>query len=181
MTSSHSIAVSVAGSLILTIALVHEGPSEGARLPASHQPDSCPVTRVPDRPFHPPAPYPHLAPSEAHFWHGVDGLWTMLRQDGTWRGIPPDRGYRRGYRDKLFWWRPGYDGYREPVAPLAVSARRLDGDAPVVVIPSATNAHHEDFGGWAMLVALDIPGTGCWEITGRYGDEAVTFVTWVVP
>jgi hypothetical protein len=30
-----------------------------------------------------------------------------------------------------------------------------------------------------MLVAPDIPTTGCWEISGRYGVETVTFVVWV--
>jgi hypothetical protein len=62
-----------------------------------------------------------------------------------------------------------------------VTAKRIDGDAPILAVPFATNAHHEDFGGWAMLVALDIPTTGCWEITGRYDEHVVTFVTWVLP
>jgi hypothetical protein len=62
---------------------------------------------------------------------------------------------------------------------LTVTAWRLDASAPLYTASSATNAYHPDFGGWAMLVAPDIPTTGCWEISGHYGVETVTFVVWV--
>jgi hypothetical protein len=32
-----------------------------------------------------------------------------------------------------------------------------------------------------MMVGMDIPTPGCWEITGRYEDDELTFVVWVVP
>jgi hypothetical protein len=152
--------------------------------PALHSsaqvPDWCPVTLAPETPWVPPAPYPAQAPGADRFWFGDDALWTMPRRDGTWRGIPPDLGFGRGYRDKSFWWRAGYHGPSEPVPWLTVTGRRLDRDAPLYHPDAATNAHHVDFGGWAMLVGLDIPTSGCWELTGRYGNASVTYVVWVV-
>ncbi|MGH2436742.1 MAG: hypothetical protein ACRDFA_07095 [bacterium] len=150
----------------------------GSRVPV---PDSCPVTVPSDPLFSPPAPYPVQAPSAGRFWYGTVGLWTMLKADGVWSGVPPTEGYRRGYRDKVFWWRPGYDGRTEQRPKLTVSGKRLDGDAPRLFVSAATNAHVEDFGGWTMLTALDIPTTGCWELTGSYLAETLTFVVWVVP
>ncbi|HSF15823.1 MAG TPA: hypothetical protein VLK65_09740 [Vicinamibacteria bacterium] len=164
--------------LALTLMALGVAVSYVALAPAQ-VPTSCPVSLPPETPFTPPTPYPTEAPYGT-FWWGTEGLWTMLRADGTWRGVPPDRGYRRGYRDKVFWWRPGYDGRVEPRPELEVTGRRIDAEAPPFTVPSATNAHSEDFGGWTMLTGVDIPTTGCWEITGRYADESLTFVVWVV-
>jgi len=161
---------------VLPAMLLSAPPGPGAEAPV---PASCPVTLPADVPFTPPSPYPARAPYD-RFWHGTEGLWTMLRDDGTWRGVPPDQGYRRGYRDKVFWWRPGYSPRTEPRPNLVVRGRRLDGDAPPIGLCSATNAYHRDFGGWTMLVAVDLPTEGCWELSARYGDESVTFVVWVV-
>jgi hypothetical protein len=151
------------------------------RTPLVQVPTSCPVTLPPTSPLIPPSPYPPRAPGNKTFWHGTEEFWTMLRGDGVWRGVPPDRGYRRGYRDKLFWWRPGYDGRVEQRPELTVTGRRIDGEAPFLHIPVGTNAYHKDFGGWAMLVAPDIPTLGCWELTGRYRGHEVTFIVWVAP
>jgi len=32
-----------------------------------------------------------------------------------------------------------------------------------------------------MLVGVDIPTIGCWEITGRYAGHTLSFVVWVAP
>jgi hypothetical protein len=31
----------------------------------------------------------------------------------------------------------------------------------------------------AMVVGINFPTLGCWEITGRYGDDTLTFVVWL--
>ena len=146
-------------------------------------PAFCPVTLPSDPAVVPPPPYPKSAPSARHFWYGSRGLWTMLSVDGQWRGVPPTEGYRLGYRDKLFVWRPGFDGRKESRPALTITGTRLDGDAPDIFIPEATNAHHPDFGGngWNMLKAVDIPTTGCWQLSARYSGESLTFVVWVTP
>ena len=60
---------------------------------------------------------------------------------------------------------------------LSVTARRIDGDAPVVHVADATNAKLQS--GWAMLLMLEIPTSGCWEITGNYRADSLSMVVWV--
>ena len=86
----------------------------------------------------------------------------MWQADGTWAGLPRNE---RGFRQNVFWWYPGFDGRVEGRPDLKVTGRRLDG-TEAFVQPSATNAHHDDFGGWAMLAGIDVPTAGCWELTG---------------
>jgi hypothetical protein len=37
--------------------------------------------------------------------------------------------------------------------------------ADLVVAERATNTYRRDFGGWAMLVDIEFPIAGCWEVT----------------
>jgi hypothetical protein len=90
-------------------------------------------------------------------------------------------GPTHNYRNKLFWWRQGYSGATEQRPELAVSGRRLDGEAQPATVSRATNAYHQDFGGWAMLVMVEFPGSGCWEVTGKYKGQTTTFVVDVRP
>jgi hypothetical protein len=140
---------------------------------ASIVPWNCPITRPQSPPFAPPTLKPDLDPGE--FWHGSDGLWTAVRANGTWSHLPFDS---RGYTQKVFWWRKGYDVSKEPMPKLTVTGKRLDDIAPPFVVSGATNAFAADIGS-AMLVGVKIPTAGCWEITGRYGPEELSFVVWV--
>jgi hypothetical protein len=137
-------------------------------------PAACPVTQLPDPPFTPPKPYG--APLEGEFWFGSPALWTSLPVDGAWRDLPLSRS---GYTQKLAWWREGYDWQAEPEPDLIVTGRRLDGEAPPLAASKATNAFAEDIGS-AMLVGVDIPAAGCWEITGRYGEQELSFIIQVI-
>ncbi|HEV2381870.1 MAG TPA: hypothetical protein VG206_19035 [Terriglobia bacterium] len=63
---------------------------------------------------------------------------------------------------------------------LFVNAVRVDRYAPVVSgLYPATNALIGDFG--SMLSGIDLPTPGCWEITGRYGSDSLSFVVFVKP
>jgi VWFA-related protein len=139
---------------------------------------SCPATVSGATGFVPPAPYPAPPPFPDVFWHGTPSLWTMLPVNGRWKSLP--RG-ASGYRQKVFVWRPRYDGRSEQWPRLTVTGRRLDGAAGPLVAEEATNAHHRDFGGWAMLTAVEVPTHGCWEVTATYGGSSLTFVVSVVP
>lgn len=132
---------------------------------------SCPVTVPPNRPFSPAAPYPATAPYAGKFWFGTESLWTMLPEDGRWDQLLQG--------EKVWWWREGYDGGKEPQPALGITARRLDGEASLVEsqLP-ATNGYHQDFH-WAMLLGFQVTAPGCWEITGHYGDDSLSFVVWV--
>jgi hypothetical protein len=137
-------------------------------------PASCRITRPPDPPFVPPAPYSTLEGSVGDFWYGTPALWTALRRDGTWE-LPYNDG---AYGQKVFWWRQGYDWRGEPQPPLTVTGRRIDGSAGPLVASSATNAFAKDIGS-AMLVGVRIPAAGCWQVTGRIEGADLSFVVWV--
>jgi hypothetical protein len=144
--------------------------------PRSPAPASCRTTRPPDPPFAPPAPYSPTPPSvvDDQFWYGSNELWTALDADGIWP-MPKRNG---ALFDKSFWWRQRYDGQAETTPRLWVTGRRLDAPAPAVTSSGATNGY-EDFMGAFMLVGLELPAGGCWELTGHYAGRSLRFVVWV--
>lgn len=152
-------------------------------------PENCPATRPPTQPFVPPAPYSARPPDPDMFWFGTEKLWTMLPVNATWRGLRHYSPTTPGFRQKIFWWRNGYFWLTDPEPKLMVKGRRIDGRAPPFVIPKrsraysrnhATNGYQKDFKSF-MLVGADIPTHGCWEITGRYKGDELTFIIWVAP
>lgn len=139
-------------------------------------PPSCPVTTPQNPPFVPPSPYDALG-FEGNFWYGSNSLWTAVRQDGVWEGLPHNR---TGYTQKVFWWRVGYIWTEEPEPDLTVTGERLDASAPPLNVSRATNAYASDIGS-AMLAGVDFPTLGCWKITGQYKKSELSFVVWVAP
>lgn len=139
-------------------------------------PPSCPVTTLQDPPFIPPSPYDALG-FEGDFWYGSNSLWTAVREDGIWEGLPHNPS---GYTEKVFWWREGYVWTEEPEPDLIVTGERLDAPAPALIASKGTNAYASDIGS-AMLVGVDFPTLGCWKITGKYADAELSFVVWVAP
>ncbi len=138
---------------------------------------ACPVTRPPEPPFRPPAPYPPSAPYPSFFWYGSDALWTFLRVDGAWSGLPKDTNW---YGQKVFWWRDGFDWRTEPQPAIAVTGRRLDDNTLLARASRSTHGWNDDLGAF-MLIGVTLPTEGCWEITGRYGGTDLSFVVWVAP
>ena len=133
--------------------------------------DACPITRAPILPFVPPAPYP-IDPPAGTFWFGTSSFWTMLSADGRWGVADENR-----ISEKVFWWRPGFNGAIENYPELTVTLKRLDRPAlTITAARRATNASHESFGGSAMLTGISVPAAGCWQVTGRHRGNEVTFV-----
>jgi hypothetical protein len=135
---------------------------------------SCPATKPSNPPFVPPVP-PAPAPGSARageFWFGTPALWTSLRPDGTWSDLPYHEG---AYTQKVFWWSQGYDWK----SPLTLTGRRIDGPAPPIRASTATNAFAEDIGS-SILVGVEIPAAGCWEISGHLKGVTLTFVVQVL-
>ena len=100
------------------------------------------------------------------FWYGSDALWTVLPVSGK-GGV--------GGPGKSFWWRKGYDPHTETNPHLILTARRIDGEAPSIAVSDATNA------GGGMLIGFRFRAAGCWEVTGHYDGNAVSFVVLVEP
>jgi hypothetical protein len=136
-------------------------------------PGGCPITRSLQHPFVPPVPPAPLSPSApaGGFWYGTPALWTAPPLDGTWKGLSYQDG---AYTQKVFWWSRDYNWQR----PLTVTGRRIDGSAPPLGASTATNASAEDIGS-SILVGVEIPAAGCWEITGHLRGVTLSFVVWV--
>jgi hypothetical protein len=101
-------------------------------------------------------------------YHGNGQLWTALWPDGTIqirrKDIRPDGALPM----KFPWWR-GTTG------PLQIEGRRLDGPAPPLRSDIPLGYGETGFQASAIL----FPTAGCWEVTGRAGSAAITFVTLV--
>ncbi len=178
--------IACTGTATLTIAaqrataVTPRRPARTAAMP-DDSPKTCPTTRPPARAFVPPLPYPAKPPGPGKFWFSTENLWTMLRADGTWRGLPHYRPTDSAYRQKLFWWRQGYDWRADPYPQLTVRGRRLDVPAPPLVASRSTNGYRAEDLKSFMVVGVDIATLGCWEITGHFQHHELTFVVWVAP
>ena len=102
-------------------------------------------------------------------WYGSEVLAVILPPDGIWAGTA-----KLHYRGKLFWWSYGFEPGME--SQLKVWGRRLDGAAPPAEVSRPSNAHAPSLGGWTMLVAVEFPSAGCWEISGEYQGQRLSFI-----
>jgi hypothetical protein len=138
-------------------------------------PETCAVTNPLEHPFVPPRPY--LA-SRGVNWFGTDGLWTFLPTDGIW-----------GQGEKTFWFRQEWARYKGSdqsipamdTTKLRVTARRLDGPAPPPEVGQASSSYREEDWKAFLVGGINFPTPGCWEVYGRYENDELTFVVWVVP
>ena len=61
---------------------------------------------------------------------------------------------------------------------LTVRGERLDGPGELGVLAVNWGSTNTGIGGWRTAVTF--PDEGCWRITGRYGDIALSYVVKVV-
>jgi hypothetical protein len=73
----------------------------------------------------------------------------------------------------MFWWSADRIPQDDLVPAIRVTGKRLDGPGTFEFGPG-TNAS-ADFGP-AMLVGVEFPTPGCWEVTGRYRDAVLSYV-----
>ena len=85
--------------------------------------------------------------------------------------------------EKTWWFSQHFvDPSMESSPRIAVTAQRLDnggGSDPILLAESGTNAS-ADFG-LAMLVGLQVPSQGCWELTATYKGHSLSYVIEVTP
>lgn len=144
-------------------------------------PPSCPVTQPPAQAFVPPSPYPSQHSSGA-FWFGTESLWLQLPTTGTWSGLPHDQPGNTAFSQKIQWWRRGYDWRTDMPSKLVVTGKRFDSTAPPLVSQSNASGMGTGMDDRTFIISgLDIPTLGCWQITGDYKGDKLTFVIWVAP
>lgn len=145
--------------------------------PTKAVPENCSVTKPADQPFVPPRPHP-ARPSPGQFWFGTDRLWTALPKSGAWFGLPHYTRDDPTFRQKLAFWRQGFDAHVMTPGKLTVSGRRIDSTAPPLQTdgPGTPSWTADD---QVLMTGINFPSIGCWEITGRYENDELTFVVWV--
>ena len=166
--------------LVLLISLLTLTAMSQQNFTAQHPvaPASSPVTLPPAVPFTPPAEH-KMGKNDNSFWLGTEKLWTSLRKSGqVWEWGPRAPG-EPDLTAKIFWGSVDFDYRRKEDYDLKVTGRRLDGDAPPLVVDRVTNALFVPNA--AMLTGVYVPTPGCWEITGEYRGEKLSFVVWVPP
>ena len=105
---------------------------------------------------------------------GDESLAALVPADGTWRGM----GASSRYRDKFWWWRKDSDARTESSPNLKLHAVKLD-DSGIEFDAGLATAGYGP--GWdSMLVMLEFPSPGCWQVTGSYRDTSLTMVFEVV-
>src|SRR6266436_5529298 len=157
-------------SLVALTAMCQQNSPRQALVP----PASCPVTTPPAHPFTPPAWY---EPGDDSFWLGSEKLWTEGNKSGVWEWEPHEP-WDGNLTVKISWGSIDYDWRKEPRPNLTLTGRRLDGEAPPLllqpmthILPPGPNA-----GRGTMLSGVYVPTPGCWEITGEYRGEKLSFV-----
>jgi hypothetical protein len=151
----------------------------------------CLTTLAPNPTFVPPAQYLFDAPKGA-FWYGTDQLWTALGFDGKWN-MRDNVLHGKGYRTKLTFWSRAFDWRTETEPKLVIIAKRLDVEAPSVVVAHANAVFIPSHSTAAiapaiardvapgMMTAIDIPTAGCWEVTAHYRGHKLPFIVSVEP
>ena len=172
--------------LVMTLVVLAASAQQTSQ-PASPQtesvPASCPLTSRPAQAFIPPADYHPEKLPENIFLIGTEKLWTSMREPMVWQWMPHRSGHEQDLTAKVFWFRVGYSWRTEPVPKIKVTGKRLDGPAPPLMLPQgpATNAIMDNSGRGTMLTGVYVPVPGCWEITGDYQGDKLSFVVWVEP
>jgi len=143
------------------------------------RPANCRVTLPADGVFAPPSTV-SVGPSRTpdRFFFGTEGLWTVLPADGTLRGSGPEKPGDFAYSDKFSWFRTGAP-FGEQDGPVSLKGKRLDGPAPSFIATHDSISYPGKDGNAMIVMGMDVPVFGCWEFTGHYKDQDVTFTIWV--
>lgn len=116
------------------------------------------------------------SPDAGERWFGTPELWTSLPIDGVYTP-----------RDSVWW----SSHLVESDPDIAVSWRRSAaraagllsdvGSALIVHDRPGRYASSSDWGSFMVASAIDPEGVGCWEVTGRYNDDSLSYVYWRPP
>lgn len=92
---------------------------------------------------------------------------------------------RLGYDiPKLAWFSSAFDcspqHWSKGPSLLTITGRHLDGPSEPLIFEGANNAYIPDKGPF-ITASVHVPTAGCWEITGHYKGENLTFVVKIGP
>jgi hypothetical protein len=118
-------------------------------------------------------------------WYGTEGLAVQLGSDERWgTTVLPAR-----ISAKVLWWSAAYRPGTE--SSLKVEVKNLRGGPMTARVLDTTNAYLGELDKvdesnffrtdgspdkWFMLTGIAFPDAGCWQITGEYFGQTLTFV-----
>ncbi len=111
----------------------------------------------------------HPFPESDH-WYGSEALAVPLPNFGVW-GITGETAL---IAVKLFWRSVAFDPKK--TSELVVTVEPLHGQFNDVVVSPTTTAFTLDGSHGSFLTGIDFPSPGCWEITGTYLGQELSFV-----
>lgn len=106
--------------------------------------------------------------------YGLPGLWTTIPRSGSW---PTSTSTSGGRFIRTFWYSSLWSMTDEPSPSISVSAGRFGGGQSVTG-SAAVSARSRELGN-SMIVSFDLPSGGCWEITGTYRGQSLSYVVWI--
>ena len=129
---------------------------------------SAPSVGLGDCPVTLPSESPLSCRGKAWETDGSESLAVHLRPNGKWTGL----GSTHRFRDKLWFWRRGYDSTFEARPKLLLEGRKFSGEvAEQVRVDKATNAQGP---GWDnMLMLVEFPSAGCWRVNVTYVNAGI--------
>jgi hypothetical protein len=147
-----------------------------AQVAAADPSAACPLTK-PDPAFVPPPQFRATLSPATQAWYGSAKLFTALDKDGeSWHRLP--RASDGSFGQKTFWWSESFSVATEQQPAISVDGRRLDSVGPTFHAGDpGTNAAFDGMS--SMLVGVDVPTAGCWELTARYRGAQLSYVVWV--
>lgn len=103
-------------------------------------------------------------------WYGSESLAVSLPSNGKWSITGPTA----RIAVKLFVHSVGFEPGME--RHLSVRVESLTGQPNDAVVKDVTNAGNASLTEWAMLVGIDFPSVGCWQLTLDYLGQSLTFI-----
>jgi hypothetical protein len=107
-------------------------------------------------------------------------LWTEGSKSGVWEWEPHEP-WNGDLTVKISWGSVDFYWQKEPRPNLKITGRRLDGEAPPLLVAPMTHIMGPNAGHGSIMSGVYVPTPGCWEITGEYRGEKLSFVVWVQP
>lgn len=103
-------------------------------------------------------------------WYGSTKLAVAIPKNGIWIGMGPEK----NYGDKFWWWSDGYSINDYLKETLNLTVKKLNGNRESFALSSELGA--QTGGVDLMLIGINFPSKGCWQIEGTYKDQYLQFV-----
>jgi len=107
---------------------------------------------------------------QEYIWAGSTEFAAYASINGVWTGLGPNH----NYRNKWWWWREDHKAGSDRGPELVITASRLDKPAPFVKNTQAKDGYANDWD--SIIVLMEFPAPGCWEMTGSSHDHELKFI-----